>query len=119
MPDSEGNISLTDMAEAINKDTILVSMMCINNESGAVFPVDKIKRLVTRADSPALIHIDCVQAFGKVDVRPKKLGADLVTITAHKIHGPKGVGALYIRKGARILSRTLWRRAGKENSSGY
>lgn len=107
IPDSEGNISLADMAEAINKDTILVSMMFINNEVGAIFPVEKIKKLVTRAGAPALIHVDCVQAFGKVEVKPKKIGADLVTVTAHKIHGPKGVGALYIRKGARILSRTF------------
>lgn len=107
MPDSEGNISLTDMANAINKDTILVSMMYINNEVGSILPVEKIKKLVTRAESPALIHIDCVQAFGKVDVRPKKLGADLITITAHKIHGPKGTGALYIRKGVNILPRTF------------
>ncbi len=107
MPDSEGNISLTDMANAINKDTILVSMMYINNEVGSILPVEKIKKLVTRAESPALIHIDCVQAFGKVDVRPKKLGADLITITSHKIHGPKGTGALYIRKGVNILPRTF------------
>lgn len=107
MPDSEGKISLTDMANAINKDTILVSMMYINNEVGSILPVEKIKKLVTRAESPALIHIDCVQAFGKVDVRPKKLGADLITITAHKIHGPKGTGALYIRKGVNILPRTF------------
>lgn len=107
MPDSEGKISLADMANAINKDTILVSMMYINNEVGSILPVEKIKKLVTRAESPALIHIDCVQAFGKVDVRPKKLGADLITITAHKIHGPKGTGALYIRKGVNILPRTF------------
>lgn len=107
MPDSEGKISLADMANAINKDTILVSMMYINNEVGSILPVEKIKKLVTRAESPALVHIDCVQAFGKVDVRPKKLGADLLTITAHKIHGPKGTGALYIRKGVNILPRTF------------
>ncbi len=107
MPDSEGKISLADMAKAINKDTILVSMMYINNEVGSILPVEKIKKLVTRAESPALVHIDCVQAFGKVDIRPKKLGADLLTITAHKIHGPKGTGALYIRKGVNILPRTF------------
>ncbi len=107
MPDSEGKISLADMANAINKDTILVSMMYINNEVGSILPVEKIKKLVTRAESPALVHIDCVQAFGKVDVRPKKLGADLLTITAHKIHGPKGTGALYIKKGVNILPRTF------------
>lgn len=105
MPDKYGNISAADLADAINESTILISMMYINNEVGSILPVDKIKKLAERKKAPALIHIDCVQAFGKADVRPKKLGADLVSITAHKIHGPKGCGALYIRKGARILPR--------------
>lgn len=107
MPDKSGNISLRDLAEAINEKTILVSMMYINNEVGSVLPVEKIKKLVLKAGAPALIHTDCVQAFGKTEVKPKKLGADLVTITAHKIHGPKGIGALYIKKGVRILPRTF------------
>lgn len=107
MPDTFGNISLKDLADAINEKTILVSMMYINNEVGSVLPVEKIKKLVLKAGAPALIHTDCVQAFGKTEVKPKKLGADLVTVTAHKIHGPKGVGALYIKKGTRILSRTF------------
>lgn len=107
MPDKFGCISLSDMAEAINEKTILVSMMYINNEVGSVLPVEKIKKLVLRANAPALIHTDCVQAFGKTEVKPKKLGADLVTVTAHKIHGPKGCGALYIKKGVRILPRTF------------
>lgn len=106
-PDKQGNISLSQLAEAINGKTILVSMMYINNEVGSILPVEKIKKLVLRADAPALIHTDCVQAFGKTDVRPKKLGADLVTITAHKIHGPKGCGALYVKKGVRILPRSF------------
>lgn len=105
IPDRFGNISLTDLADAINEKTILVSMMYINNEIGSILPVEKIKKLVLKAGAPALIHTDCVQAFGKTEVKPKKLGADLVTITAHKIHGPKGVGALYIKKGVRILPR--------------
>lgn len=107
MPDSYGRITEEQIDEAINGDTILVSIMMINNEVGSVMPVSHISKAVKRAKAPALIHIDCVQAFGKVPVRPAKLGADLVTITAHKIHGPKGVGALYIRKGARILPRTF------------
>ncbi|MDE6506717.1 MAG: cysteine desulfurase [Eubacterium sp.] len=107
MPDQFGCISLSGLADAINEKTILVSMMYINNEVGSILPVDKIKKLVARAGAPALIHTDCVQAFGKTAVKPKKLGADLVTLTAHKIHGPKGCGALYIRKGVRILPRTF------------
>lgn len=98
IPDEYGNVHFKDLAEAINEKTILVSMMYINNEVGSILPVDRIKKLVLKAGAPALIHTDCVQAFGKTEVKPKKLGADLVTITAHKIHGPKGVGALYIKK---------------------
>lgn len=107
MPDAYGRITEEQIDEAINGDTILVSIMMINNEVGSVMPVSNIAKAVKRAKAPALIHTDCVQAFGKVPVRPSKIGADLVTVTAHKIHGPKGVGALYIRKGARILPRTF------------
>ncbi len=104
-PDAAGNITLQQLAEAINSDTILVSVMYVNNEVGSVLPVESIKKLVTRAGAPALVHLDCVQAFGKIPVKPKKLGADLLTVTAHKIHGPKGVGALYVKKGVRIVPR--------------
>lgn len=107
MPDSFGNISFADLAEAVNSKTILVSMMYINNEVGSILPVDKIKKICTAKNAPALIHIDCVQAFGKIPVKPKKLGADLITITAHKIHGPKGCGAIYIKKGTHLIPRTF------------
>lgn len=106
-PDKQGNISLSALAEAINDKTILVSMMYINNEVGSILPIEKIRKLVLRAGAPALIHTDCVQAFGKTEIKPKKLGADLITVTAHKIHGPKGCGALYVKKGVRILPRTF------------
>lgn len=107
MPDEHGFISEKELEEAINDKTILVSMMYINNEVGSILPVEKIKKAVTKKNAPALIHIDCVQAFGKIPVRPKKLGADLASVTAHKIHGPKGSGALYIRKGVNISPRTF------------
>lgn len=107
MPNGHGFISEKELEEAINDKTILVSMMYINNEVGSILPVEKIKKTVTRKNAPALIHIDCVQAFGKIPVRPKKLGADLASVTAHKIHGPKGSGALYIRKGVNISPRTF------------
>ena len=103
MPDSKGNISEEQIFEAVNDKTILVSMMYINNEVGSVLPVSSIKKAVKRANAPALIHIDCVQAYSKIPIKPEKLGADLISISAHKIHGAKGVGALYVRKGARIL----------------
>lgn len=104
-PNEYGNITEEQIFEAVNSDTILVSMMYINNEVGSILPVKTIKKAVKRANAPALIHIDCVQAYGKVEIKPSKLGADMVTITAHKIHGPKGVGALYIKKGTRIVPR--------------
>lgn len=107
MPDKQGRITEHQVFDAVNSDTILVSMMYVNNEVGSIMPVKSIKKAVKRANAPALIHIDCVQAFGKLEVKPSKLGADLVTVTAHKIHGPKGVGALYLKKGTRILPRVF------------
>ena len=104
-PDKEGNISEEQIYEAVNSDTILVSIMYVNNEVGSVLPVSCIKTAVKRAGANAIIHTDCVQAYGKLEVKPKKLGADLVTVTAHKIHGPKGTGALYVKKGVRIVPR--------------
>ena len=106
-PDEHGNISAQAFAQAINDKTILVSAMYINNEVGSVLPVDKLRKMIGMKNAPALLHIDCVQAFGKIKFSPKKLGADFVSVTAHKIHGPKGTGALYIRKGARIVPRTF------------
>lgn len=106
MPDRYGRITEEQIFDAITSDTILVTIMYVNNEVGSIMPVKAIKKAVKKVNSPALIHIDCVQAFGKLEVKPSKMGADLVTVTAHKIHGPKGVGALYIRKGARIVPRT-------------
>lgn len=107
MPDKQGRITEQQVFDAVNSDTTLVSMMYVNNEVGSIMPVKSIKKAVKRANAPALIHIDCVQAFGKLEVKPSKLGADLVTVTAHKIHGPKGIGALYLKKGTRILPRVF------------
>lgn len=106
-PDKNGNISEKQLFEAVNDKTILVSMMYINNEVGTIMPVASISKAVKKANAPALIHIDCVQAFGKVSVNPKKLGADLISITAHKIHGPKGIGALYINKSSHLTAQNF------------
>ena len=102
-PDSTGKISPDDVRKAINKDTILVSMMAVNNELGSVQPIGSVYRAIAAAGAPALFHVDAVQAYMKMPMIPKKLGVDLMTVSGHKIHGPKGVGALYVRKGARIL----------------
>ncbi len=104
-PAPDGKISIQSIEEAVNQDTILVSMMLVNNETGAIQPVEHIKKAVKKSGAPALIHCDAVQAFGKMPCRPAALGVDLMTISSHKIHGPKGAGALYIRKGTRILPR--------------
>lgn len=106
-PDKYGFITEEQIKEAVNDKTILVSIMYVNNEVGSVMPVEKIRRIVTRVNSPALIHIDCVQTYGKLPIHVKKLGVDLATVTAHKIHGPKGVGALYVNKTANLTNQNF------------
>lgn len=105
--DGYGRINEKDLYAAVNSNTILVTMMLVNNEVGTIMPVEAARRAVLMARSPALIHCDAVQAFGKMPVKPSALGVDLMTISSHKIHGPKGVGALYVRKGIKINPRTF------------
>lgn len=97
--DGECRINLEELENALTEDTTLVSVMHVNNETGVIQPVDKIKALMKKKSPKALLHCDCVQSFGKLDVQPKKWGADLVTISAHKIHGFKGCGALCVIDG--------------------
>lgn len=94
---------LDSFKTAIDKNTILVTCMLVNNETGLVLPVASLKSVITAADSPALLHIDAVQAFGKIPVNVKKLGCDFLTVSAHKINGPKGIGALYVKRGVRTF----------------
>ena len=102
-PDGTGRLPEEALFDAIDGDTVLVSVMLVNNETGAVFPVEAAARAIRRKKAPALLHTDCVQAFGKLDFTPQKLGADLVTVSGHKVHAPKGIGALYVKKGTRLL----------------
>lgn len=100
--DRKGHISERELFDAVTPDTVLVSIMAVNNETGTVQPVEAARTAVTRAKSPALIHCDAVQAFGKLPLKPAAMGVDLMTVSSHKIHGPKGVGALYVKKGVRL-----------------
>lgn len=106
-PDSQGHISPFAVADAVNDQTILVSIMLVNNETGAINPIREIFTAVKRKNPDTILHTDAVQALGKLEIKAKKLFADLITISGHKVHAPKGVGALYIRKGIRILPRTF------------
>ena len=95
-PDSLGNISLADLKAALRKDTILVSIMMVNNEVGSVMPIAQMAKLTHKLCPDAYFHTDAVQGFLKIPFAAKTLGADLISVSSHKIHGPKGAGALYI-----------------------
>ena len=95
-PDAEGQISLDALKAALRPDTFLVSIMMVNNEVGSVMPIDKMAKLTHRICPDAIFHTDAVQGFLKVPFSAKTLGADLISVSSHKVHGPKGVGALYI-----------------------
>lgn len=114
MPDQTGNISIASIENAIDENTILVSVMAVNNEVGSIIPFEKIKRIIKKKNSPALLHVDAVQAYMKMKIRPAPCGIDLMSISAHKIHGIKGAGALYIDKSVRIKPYILG--GGQENN---
>ena len=101
-PDKTGRILPEAVAEALREDTVLVSLMMVNNETGAVTDIHGIREILTRSGSGALLHTDAVQAFRKIPFQARSLGADLISVSGHKIHAPKGIGALYIRSGLKL-----------------
>ncbi|MGD8353257.1 MAG: cysteine desulfurase family protein, partial [Pseudomonadota bacterium] len=120
--DSSGVVDPDDVKKALRPDTILVSIMHINNEIGTIQPIEEISAITKEAG--VYFHTDAVQSFGKIPTRVDEMGVDLLSIAAHKIYGPKGVGALYIRKGTRIDPLIIGgaqekrRRSGTENLAG-
>lgn len=119
---AEGIVSVEDLAQAIRPDTILISIMHANNEVGAIQPIADIGKLAM--EHKVLFHVDAVQSLGKIPVHVKEMNVDLMTVSSHKIYGPKGVGALYIRKGIRLAplfhggGQEKKRRSGTENAPG-
>lgn len=95
---SDGKLDLEALKNALREDTILVSVIYVNNEIGTIQPVEEISRIVKGFNPSVIYHVDAVQAFGKLRISPKKLGVDLMSISGHKIHGPKGSGVLYIKE---------------------
>lgn len=113
MPDNDGHITAEAVLAAVREDTVFVSVMLVNNEIGTVNPVAKISKAV-KAKCGALIHTDAVQAFCKMPVSVKTLGVDMMSLSSHKIHGPKGCGVLYIKNGVKLPARMMG--GGQEES---
>lgn len=122
--DEHGIVDLEALKKALRKDTLMVSIMCVNNEIGAIEPVEEIGKIVKSFDPKIVFHTDCIQAYGKLNCYPKKWKADMISVSGHKIHGPKGIGFIYIKNGTKIKP-IIWggnqqkgMRSGTENVPG-
>jgi cysteine desulfurase len=123
--DKHGIVDLEQFDQILNDDTILVSVMYVNNEIGSVQPIEKIADIIKKHGSKALLHVDAIQAFGKMRIYPKRMGIDLMSISGHKIHGPKGTGAVFVKDKTKIKpviyggGQQQGLRSGTENVPGY
>ncbi|BEH09994.1 MULTISPECIES: cysteine desulfurase NifS [Geobacter] len=122
--DGEGRLDLNELRSVIDEDTAIVSVMWANNETGVIFPVEEISRIVKEKGKGALFHTDAVQAVGKIPINMARSSIDMLSISGHKLHAPKGTGVLYLRKGVPFRPFMVGghqehsRRAGTENTAG-
>ena len=122
--DKNGQVSVEDLKNAIRPDTILVSIMLVNNEIGALMPIEECGKVIKQVNPKTYFHVDAVQGYGKFHINPSKMGIDLMSVSGHKIHGPKGTGFLYVKNGVRIVpinyggGQQQGMRSGTENVPG-